>query len=126
MLKLMPLKHSPAFVLAILHGSQATGHASERSDWDVAVLADHALTRDERAEFRQAFAERFGISEEKLDLSDLRSDSPLLRYRVAMHGKLIAGDPREFVGFQIRAWKDYLNNEKMMDLQAAFLNKALS
>jgi predicted nucleotidyltransferase len=115
-----------AITLAILHGSRATGNANRDSDWDVAVLGGHVLSRDERSSVRRAFAEKLGVTDERVDVSDLRSASPLLRYRVALHGRLIEGDPREFREFQVRAWKDYLNNRKIFDLQAAFLDKALS
>lgn len=96
------------------------------SDWDVAILADHVLSREERSALRRAYAAQLGAPEEKVDISDLHADSPLLRYRVAMYGALIDGDPREWRAFQIRAWKDYLNNEKMAELQSAFVTKALS
>jgi len=119
-------QHTANIKLAILHGSRATGNMHTNSDWDVAVLADHALSWEDRAGLRRIFAEKLGAPEERIDLSDLRADSPLLRYRVAMHGKLIDGDEREFRAFQIRAWKDYLNNEKIVALQSAFLQKALS
>ncbi len=110
--------------LAILHGSQATGHASANSDWDVAVLAIQALRPEERSDLRRAFAQQFGVPEEKVDISDLRADSPLLRYRVAMHGRLIRGTLRDFREFQVVAWKDYLDTQKFRNLQAAFLDKA--
>src|SRR5579862_7857786 len=113
-------------MLAILHGSQATGHANDNSDWDVAIMGAHVLNRDERAKLKRSLGERLGVPEEKIDIADLRTDAPLLRYQVAIHGKLIEGDPRDLLDFQIRAWKDYLNNEKFLDLQTAFLKKALT
>jgi predicted nucleotidyltransferase len=116
--------HTPTF--AVLHGSQATGHAHQNSDWDGAILRDHVLTTEERAELRRAFALKLGVREDALDVSDLRSDAPILRYRVAMHGRLIEGDPKDFRAFQIRAWKDYLNNAKFLALGTQFLRKALS
>jgi hypothetical protein len=116
--------HTPT--LTVLHGSQATGHANKNSDWDVAVLRDHVLTTEERAELGRAFALKLGVAEDALDISDLRADAPLLRYRVAMHGRLIEGDLRDFRAFQIRAWKDYLNNTKFLSLGTEFLRKALS
>ena len=113
-------------MLAILHGSRATGHNHEDSDWDVAVLADHALTSEERSALRRALAAQLNVADDTVDIADLRSGSPLLRYRAAMHGRLIEGDPREFQRFQISAWKDYLNNEELFDLRARFLTKTLS
>jgi predicted nucleotidyltransferase len=112
-------------MLAILHGSRATGNAHIDSDWDAAVLDDHALTRDERAVLRKRFATKLSVPQESVDIADLRSDSPLLRYRAAMTGRLIEGDPLDFRRFQIRAWKDYLNNEKMFQLRTQFLTKTL-
>ncbi len=113
-------------MLAILHGSRATGNARPDSDWDVAVLSDHELSREERGTMRRSFARHFGISDEQLDLADLYDAGPLLRYRAAIFGRLIDGDPLAFRRFQVRAWKDYLNNEKIYDLQSRFIEKALS
>lgn len=113
-------------MIAILYGSRATGHEHAHSDWDVGVLLDHPLHPDERADLRRAFAAKLGTSEDDVDIADLTADAPLLRYQVARDGRLIAGDPQEFRKFQIRAWKDYLNNEKMFSLAAKFLDQSLS
>jgi predicted nucleotidyltransferase len=112
--------------LAVLHGSRTTGSERADSDWDVAVLADHALTGEDRSMLRTAFAAKLSVPEDRVDISDLRSDAPLLRYRVAMHGTPIEGDSREFRAFQLRAWKDYLNNRKMSELRSALVSKQLS
>jgi predicted nucleotidyltransferase len=96
------------------------------SDWDVAVLANHSLSHEERSNLKRVFAAELGASEDKVDLADLWADSPLLRYRVAMYGKLLEGNPQDFREFQLRAWKGLLNNKKIEDLQTAFLEKALS
>ena len=112
--------------LAILHGSRvAMRGANETSDWDVAVLADHALGPHERSRLRETYAAQFNVPEEKIDIADLRSDSPLLRYRVAMRGTLLHGTRSDFRKFQIKAWKDYLNNGKMFNLRSRFLNRVL-
>lgn len=116
----------PNIRLVVLHGSRATGTERADSDWDVAVLADHPLTGAERSTLRRAFAVKLSVPEERVDISDLRSDAPLLAYRVAMHGTPIEGDYREFRAFQLKAWKDYLNNRKIAELQTAFLTKQLS
>jgi predicted nucleotidyltransferase len=111
--------------LAILHGSRAVHQANENSDWDVAVLGGHVLTAPERSHLRQTYATKFKVPEEKVDIADLRSDSPLLRYRVAMNGTLVEGTREAFRRFQIEAWKDYLNNGKMFELRSRFLKSAL-
>jgi predicted nucleotidyltransferase len=117
--------NSDTITLAILHGSRAVRRASENSDWDVAVLGDHVLDARERSRLRQTYAARFNVAEEKIDIADLRADSPLLRYRVAMRGSLLEGTPEAFRRFQIEAWKDYLNNGKMFNLRSRFLKNAL-
>lgn len=111
--------------LAILHGSRATHQTNKNSDWDVAVLTDHVLDARERSHLRQSFAAQFGAPEEKVDIADLRTDSPLLRYRVATNGTLLEGTREAWRRFQIRAWKDYLNNGKMFSLRSQFLRNAL-
>jgi predicted nucleotidyltransferase len=112
--------------LAILHGSRAVHEANENSDWDVAVLGDHALRADERSSLRRTYAVQFNVPEERIDIADLRADSPLLRYRVAMRGTLLEGTREAFRKFQIEAWKDYLNNGKMFNLRSRFLKRALA
>ncbi len=110
--------------LAILHGSRATGNTHANSDWDVAVLGNRKLDIKDKLALMDRFGEQLGIPAEKIDIADLNSDSPLLRYRVAMEGKILEGNMLDFRKFQIRAWKDYLNNQKMFDLRSKFLNKA--
>ena len=123
-LSIMETNHS-TITLAVLHGSRAAHQANENSDWDVAVLGDHILNSDDRSRLRRTFASRFKVPEEKVDVADLRSDSLLLRYRVAMHGTLLDGTREAWRRFQIEAWKDYLNNEKVFNLRTRFLKNAL-
>ena len=117
--------HTATITLAILHGSRAAHQANENSDWDVAVLGDHVLNTDERSRLRRTFAAKLNAPEEKIDIADLRTDSPLLRYRAAMSGTLLEGTSQAFRRFQIEAWKDYLNNEKLFTLRSRFLKKTL-
>ena len=116
---------SDTITLAILHGSRAVHQANENSDWDVAVLGEHVLTAPERSHLRQTYAAKFNVPEEKVDIADLRTDSPLLRYRVAMGGTLLDGTREAFIRFQIEAWKDHLNNMKISSLRSRFLRNAL-
>jgi predicted nucleotidyltransferase len=110
---------------AVLHGSQASGAAGKNSDWDVAVLAEKKLDIKDMAELKRQFAGELNVPAEKIDIADLNSDSPLLRYQVAQKGRLIQGSGGDFRNFQILAWKDYLNNEKIFNLRSQFLKKKL-
>ena len=123
-IRIMPTDRA-TITLAILHGSRAVHQAHENSDWDVAVLGDHVFDARERSHLRQTYAAKFNVPEEKVDIADLRTDSPLLRYRVAMSGTLLEGTREAFRRFQIGAWKDYLNNMKMSNLRSRFLRNAL-
>ena len=117
--------NNTTITLAILHGSRAARQANENSDWDVAVLGDHVLSTDERSRLRRKFAAKLNAPEEKIDIADLGTDSPLLRYRAAIGGLLLEGDPQAFRRFQLRAWKDCLNNSKIFELQSKSLKNAL-
>lgn len=111
---------------AVLHGSRAAGTAGKNSDWDVAVMAEKKLDVKDIGGLKRQFAKKLDVPSEKVDIADLNSDSPLLRYQVAQKGRLIQGESRDFRRFQILAWKDYLNNEEIFNLRSRFLDKALT
>ena len=100
------------YKLVILFGSRAKGHARARSDFDIAVLAGHALTLDERYEAQRLSASRLKISEDAVDVVDLWNAPPLLAYEIASHGKLLFGEPSDFLRFRVLAWKRYQDTSK--------------
>ena len=109
--------------LLILFGSRATGHARANSDWDVAVVADHALTLDERGAAAEEAARILDVNEDHIDLVDMWSASPLLQQFVAKDGKLLAGDPFLFIRFKVLAWKRYHDTAKFRRLRHASLQR---
>lgn len=98
--------------LLILFGSQAKGKAGRLSDTDVAVLDDHPLNLQEKMKLSEEIAEKLGVSEDKIDIADLWTASPLLQYQVAQNGKLIEGDNFNLTRFKVLAWKRYLDTAK--------------
>ena len=98
--------------LIILFGSRATGKHGARSDIDVAVLADHPLSLHEKADIGERLARDFGMSEDKIDVVDLWNAPPLLQHEIATKGKLLMGDPFDFVRFKVLVWKRYLDTAK--------------
>ena len=98
--------------LIILFGSQARGTAGRRSDTDIAVLADHPLTLEEKNEVSERLAEKLGIAEDWLDVVDLWDAPPLLAHHAGETGKLLEGERFDFNRFRIRAWKHYLDTAK--------------
>ena len=98
--------------LIILFGSQARGSSGSLSDTDLAVLADHPLSREEKDEVGVRVARMRGVSEETLDVIDLWNASPLLQHQIGETGKLLEGDASAFIRFRVLAWKRYLDTAK--------------
>lgn len=109
--------------LLILFGSRAKGTARTDSDWDVAVVANHHLTWEEWSAALEQAARLLGVSEDKIDLVDLWSASPLLQQFVAKEGKLLQGDPFLFIRFKVLAWKRYLDTAKLRRLRGKTLKQ---
>lgn len=98
--------------LIILFGSQARKSAGAISDTDVAVLADHPLTLEEKSDLSEKLAKKLKVPEDKVDLIDLWSAPPLLEHQIAQHGKLLEGKEFDFVRFKVLAWKRYQDTAK--------------
>lgn len=109
--------------LLILFGSRVTGHARLDSDWDVAVVADHRLEWKEWSAALEQAARLLDVNEDKIDLVDLWSASPLLQQFVAKEGKLLQGDPFLFTRFKVLAWKRYLDTAKFRRLRHEALQR---
>lgn len=100
------------YKLIIFFGSRVRGRAGARSDFDVAVLADHALTLDERSDAQRLSAKILGANEDLVDIVDIWNAPPLLAYEIATHGKLIFGSALDFLRFRVFAWKRYQDTAK--------------
>ncbi|MEK7630223.1 MAG: nucleotidyltransferase domain-containing protein [Patescibacteria group bacterium] len=98
--------------IIILFGSQVKGKTGKMSDFDIAVFAGHALSFEERGLIAEEFAEKFKVAEDKVDVVDLWTASPLLQQEVATHGKLLEGDEYAFLRFRVLAWKRYQDTAK--------------
>ena len=110
-------------VLLILFGSRAKGYARPDSDWDVAVVADHELTLDERSAYAEEAARILGTNEDKIDIADMYGASPLLQHFVAKEGRILRGDPFLFIRFKVLAWKRYLDTAKLRRLRSEALKR---
>lgn len=109
--------------LIIAFGSQVQGRATEKSDFDFAVLKEQPLTLAERTDLAGYIAEKLNINEDKIDLVDLVSASPLLKFQVAQNGNLIEGDYANFIRFKVRAFKEYVDTAKFRRLREKIMMK---
>jgi predicted nucleotidyltransferase len=99
-----------ALRLAVLHGSRARGDATERSDWDIGVLADDS---PDLPALSATFTEILGT--DKVDVVDLRRTSALLRYRAARDGiPLLERPAEEFQRFQLEAVQFWCDAETVI------------
>lgn len=99
-----------ALRLAVLHGSRARGDATERSDWDIGVLADDP---PDLAALSATLTEI--LSTDDVDVVDLRRASALLRYRVARDGIALLERPSgEFERFQLEAVQFWCDAETVI------------
>ncbi|OGY91627.1 MAG: hypothetical protein A3H70_02925 [Candidatus Komeilibacteria bacterium RIFCSPLOWO2_02_FULL_48_11] len=98
--------------LIILFGSQATGQTRPGSDVDVAVLADHVLSLQEKSDIGQELSLELKVSDDIIDIIDLQTASPLLQQQISTHGKLLRGSKDDFIRWRVLAWKIYQDTAK--------------
>ncbi len=103
--------------LIIAFGSRVSGKSVSTSDYDFAVVAVEKLSLSERVSISENIAKKMEIKEDKIDLVDLSSASPLLKFEVARNGKLIDGDYAQFIRFKVRAFKEYVDTAKFRRLR---------
>lgn len=89
--------------LAMLFGSVARGEARANSDVDVAVLADHALTANERIRLIDSISQATGRA---VDLVDVMTAGPLLLGEILRDGIRLLGSPAELADLAARAALD--------------------
>lgn len=99
-------------LLIIAFGSQIKGTARNGSDFDFGVYSGRSLTLSDRTDIAERLSKNLNINEDKIDLIDLSSALPLLKFEVAKNGKLIEGETFDFIRFKVRALKEYVDTAK--------------
>ncbi|MCX6738772.1 MAG: nucleotidyltransferase domain-containing protein [Candidatus Parcubacteria bacterium] len=107
----------------ILFGSRAREESRDDSDTDIGVFSEQDLTSSEKMTIYEKVSHELNISEDKIDLVELRHASPLLQYRVAREGRLLFGNHEKFIRFQVLAWKRYLSTAKFRRMREQSLLK---
>jgi len=105
--------------LAVLFGSRARGTSGGRSDFDVGLLLADGC-RDEWARAEAALGRATGRS---VDVIDLASAPPLLRFEIARDGQvIIEREPALWADFKARAmidWWDWAPTARRIHAAAA-------
>lgn len=109
---LRPLLDSePGLLFAVLVGSRANGTAQPTSDWDIALLWDHALpwldVLGRTETLRRKLASTLQVLEEDIDLIELRRANLAMRATVAEQGVVLSGDKTlAWERFLRRTWRE--------------------
>jgi predicted nucleotidyltransferase len=110
----------PYLKMLVLFGSRATGKTHADSDWDFATLYDEEIRKTLSTnpfawfEVPTIISQILQIPDNKVDVVELNSCSPIIAHFVARDGKLIyEKEPGEFNNFRKRALKSDLEMKEI-------------
>ncbi len=107
--------------LAYLFGSHAKGETTSLSDMDIAVMFDS----DADGRMEPLRLDLMGLlGEEAIDLIDLKSAPPRLKYNVIKEGRVILGEDRSSE-FEVRAMKEYFDFKPMEEMYFEGMKKRI-
>lgn len=109
--------------LMILFGSVAQKRENRHSDVDIAILPKTDLSIRRELELRKDLFELF---RREIDLSYINRASPLLLGQIAMHGKILYGNPKDYFSIKIYAMKRYLDFHPYFQLREKIVKNALT
>lgn len=111
--------------LFVLFGSQALGRAHAKSDIDIAYQSRKPLSLDDEARLILALSSVFHT--EKIDIVNISSAPPLLRYAIFKDGiPLFEGEQSVFASQTAYAFKQYLEAKPLFLNQIRYLKQKLS
>ncbi|MDI6732065.1 MAG: nucleotidyltransferase domain-containing protein [Candidatus Margulisbacteria bacterium] len=110
--------------LVVLYGSQLTNYVNARSDIDIAVHVKTA--KIEYPAFSKMLGDFVGIFGDKLDLVLLNEAPPLLKYQIAVYGKVLYEEKEGlFDSFKILSSRFYADTKKFRDLNSVYIDNFL-
>jgi len=109
--------------IIIAFGSQISGRTIPTSDFDFAVSDLKPMSLSERTDIALHLSKKLNINEDKIDLIDVFSASPILKFEIAKKGKLIEGDIFDFIRFKVRAFKEYQDTAKFRRMREKIMMK---
>lgn len=101
----------------ILYGSAALGKLTPKSDIDIAFFPTGKLSSKQYFTLSAEISNAIKAGPKILDLVDLKTANPLLRYEIIRTGKLLFGDPKDYAEFKIFALKDYIDSQSLRKLE---------
>ena len=107
----------------LLFGSQANGQATAESDFDIGILAPKPLSFRQRETLLIDLSQKLNLPIQKIDLTFLNQASPLLLYQSVKNARLLYGQPKSFIAFQLYAIKQYQDHQKFFKLQDNYLRQ---
>mgnify|MGYP001601469766 FL=1 len=107
----------------ILFGSAAENRQHKKSDIDIAVVLAKPISLQKELKLR---SELFKIFKKEIDMVQIQHASPLLLGQIAIHGKLLFGNKKNFAAFRIYAQKSFLDFEPYFKLREQIINRKLS
>ena len=116
--------------LVVLFGSRALVElATEKSDYDVAVLFDRShsfpQTLSENIDLQETIARALNIPLEKLDLTNFGTNNIFLRYEIARAGRLLYGDPMVYEEYKSFAKRDHQDARPLFNLERVLARRRL-
>jgi predicted nucleotidyltransferase len=104
-------------LLAYLFGSVVSGRSNPMSDVDLAVLVQRQP--DPRSLLERQLSLSLGVAQyagREVDLVLLNQASPLMRYEVTRHGRVLyERRPAERIAFEVRARQRYFDLKPMLE-----------
>jgi predicted nucleotidyltransferase len=107
--------------LVVLFGSQATRRMHARSDVDVAIWTERALSVEERLELWGALTR---LLEAEVDLTELNRAEPLLLFQIASTGRLLyKARDLAWENFKSYAYRCYWDSAKFFADMARYVSR---
>jgi len=112
----------PEVRFAYLFGSHARDDAGPLSDLDIAVfLSPEVSAFDFRLQLMETLVQALGT--DHLDLVTLNDASPVLKYEVIRHGRIVKEDREVRIPFEAHTLSEYLDTEHLRRTQREYLKK---
>ena len=114
--------------LIILFGSRAEFDEKgvhDDSDFDIAILTIPPYSLNKNLTFYNkilfGLSEIFNIPAEKIDLTNINSAEPFLKYQILSQSKLLYGSKKQYCNLQLASLKEYLDMASFRRFQEQFI-----